>query len=395
MTSLEELASTAGLVLSTWHLGAAELTCSFEDGGDELLLVIGPAGSSARFFKCGDDLQVNYRLTHECSTRFSERAERVLQGVTEVISAPDPELRRSLEPAVDLRAIERIDLPWLLEKGLKPAAILYASNERRLENIRARLKHSVVGNVSLGEDAKGKVVSGEGRFIYAAQSLADAERLRDLDEKQNTRVLVGEELAATYREIGLTLGFPQCCVDAFCALPVRPKDMDELYAEVQLRDWSGKPGHPLTNFVLALACNMPFFNHVPCRLDCEATMRANAKALRACYDKAERHVLTRLLSTSAVLWPSGQFCLFRAGPCDSGVISAEAIGYLAYPSLLTHGRRSQHTTSICKRASDYDIDALRARSGRLQCRVGERWHKAIRPDGVARRADRPLLAVFK
>ena len=392
VASIEDLAAASELTIDRWHLGAAELSCVVAAGAAELVLVIAPAGSSERFFVQGEDLLARYSRKGPSDSGFRQRTDRFIETCRDLIDRPHPDLRRRLEPGFDPVAIERVDLPWLMNQGLKPAAIIHASDERRLEQIRERLDYSVVGTVGIAEDSTGKIVEGGSRFVYAAQSLADAARLRTIDE---TVFIPGMEATPEMlQEIGLLLGFPKCCVDVFSHSHLEPTEWDELYIDVQRLGWSGQIGHHLTNFVMARHFRLAFFNHVPCRLDCEATIEANEKLLEVCFEAGTREVLSRILKTSAVLWPSGHFKPFQCLGSSAGVVSVEAVGNVAYRSLLAPGREPYVNAPIHRRGSAGDIDALCVRRRRLRYRAQGKWTKAVRPKGC-RYFDAPVLSVFQ
>jgi hypothetical protein len=53
------------------------------------------------------------------------------------------------------------------------------------------------------------------RLVYAARSLETAERVRDIEAKTFAPRTSVEARAAEYHDLGIALGYPRCCVDAY------------------------------------------------------------------------------------------------------------------------------------------------------------------------------------
>lgn len=148
--------------------------------------------------------------------------------------------------------------------------------------------------------------------LYAARAVADAEALRDAEEPVLPGVSRSDSGAAQHREVGRRLGFPACCVDAFCAriergvdtLPDGTRGLSEDY--VALRDaWVARPDARVNN--LLMTSRWQLVSHYPCRYDC-VWSRRYADAVLVAYtqrDPRGASLLVELLARTVAVAPDG------------------------------------------------------------------------------------------
>ncbi|MEC9071077.1 MAG: hypothetical protein VX938_01805, partial [Myxococcota bacterium] len=107
----------------------------------------------------------------------------------------------------------------------------------------------------------------ERRALYVAKSLEEAERARTLDR------MAADDADHDARELGRLLGYPDCCVEAFCALERRwPNRLPILAAAERTERFEPR----LNNLALD---RFAWIAHFPCRYDCvESLALANAAA---------------------------------------------------------------------------------------------------------------------
>lgn len=218
----------------------------------------------------------------------------------------------------------RVDVEWLaLRAGLKPAIRLTAepSEVEALEARFSRLGAKV---------ARGLWRRGQGRVLavlYVARSARDAEALRDVEapvidhETPTPRQL---EVNACM-EVGRRLGYPRCCVEAFCARVERGCGVLSSGSIVASEDyvaardaWVARPCPRLNT--LLLAASIRWITFEPCRFDCSlARSLADAVAgLVASRSPESASAIDRVLAMSVVITAEdarAQVAVDRALPC--------------------------------------------------------------------------------
>ncbi|MDO8511129.1 MAG: hypothetical protein Q7S55_03100 [Nanoarchaeota archaeon] len=107
-------------------------------------------------------------------------------------------------------------------------------------------------------------------------------------EEQKVWLASYHELMQNHRDLGLVLGYPQCCVDFFCSR-FNPQDVD--------LELSSK--NPYTN-LSRRGEDLVILSHFPCDPECKESIRMGEKYLQAVYafdkDRA-RELLTQLRAT--------------------------------------------------------------------------------------------------
>lgn len=147
--------------------------------------------------------------------------------------------------------------------------------------------------------------------LYAARTEADAVALREAEAP----VLPGVAQAgggAAHLEVGRRLGFPRCCVEAFCArlsrgvdtLPDGTRHLAEDYVALRAA-WAAAPDPKLNP--LCMPIRRQLVSHYPCRYDCRPSSRyaeALATELAARAPDATAALLAEL-ARSVALAPDG------------------------------------------------------------------------------------------
>ncbi len=109
----------------------------------------------------------------------------------------------------------RMDVEWVAyTAGLKPA-IRRTVDPARAEEVAARLRAS--GAVVLRSRETAVFGSREEAVLYVAPTARDAEALRDAEASVLPGRVTAADIPGAHRAVGRALGFPACCVDAFCA----------------------------------------------------------------------------------------------------------------------------------------------------------------------------------
>lgn len=175
---------------------------------------------------------------------------------------------------------------WVaLVEGLKPALRLWRDRGLATAEVAAARKRGfAVETVTLpGEPPRA--------IVYVAGTPAAARALRALEAAilpgPGIRDLGAADLDA-HRALGVALGYPACCVDAFVArvargvqvLPDGDRAHEDFVAAELARARSARLD-PRCN-IFAAGRNSCWLSHVPCALDCAASI-AYADAVRARY----------------------------------------------------------------------------------------------------------------
>ena len=176
----------------------------------------------------------------------------------------------------------RMDVEWVAyTAGLKPA-LRRTVDPARAEEVAARMRAS--GAVVLRARETAVFGAREEVVLYVAPTERDAEALRDAEAS----VLPGRVRAAdpsgAHRAVGRALGFPACCVDAFCARVARgvdrlvargPGGLSEDYVAARAA-WVPRPDARVNPLLMRVGAQLVSF--YPCRFDCPAAV-AQASAL--------------------------------------------------------------------------------------------------------------------
>jgi hypothetical protein len=180
--------------------------------------------------------------------------------------------------------VARLDVEWLaFSAGLKPA-VRRTVAPARADEIVARFTRE--GAVVLRASRTAVLGGREQVVLYAARSHDLAAALRDAESS----VLPGHapegDALAAHRAVGALLGFPVCCVEAFCARLAR--GVDRLvdggpggYAEDYVASraaWVSAPDARVNPLLMRAGAQLVSF--YPCRFDCPRAV-ALAEALRA------------------------------------------------------------------------------------------------------------------
>lgn len=205
----------------------------------------------------------------------------------------------------------RIDVEWLaFSAGLKPA-IRRTVDPARVEEVAARFARDGAAVLRASQTA---VLGGrEQAVLYVAGSHDLAAALRDAEAPVLPGRAPSGDAAAAHRAVGLALGFPACCVDAFCARLARgvdrlveggPAGFAEDYVALRAA-WVPRPDPRVNPLLMRAGAQLVSF--YPCRFDCVAAV-AQAEALRALLarrDPAVEAGLMRTLARSVVVAGEG------------------------------------------------------------------------------------------
>ncbi|MBI5533335.1 MAG: hypothetical protein HY898_11500 [Deltaproteobacteria bacterium] len=198
-----------------------------------------------------------------------------------------------------------IDVEWLaFRAGIKPA-IRITTDVRRARRAAARFRNlgaCVVGTTGLV--GANRIPSA---ILYVARSRREAEQLRLIErdlvaeapECDPPRVL---ELNAS---LGARLGYPKCCIDAFCArIANPPAGISVLW--LSARDaWVASPSSRLNSLLLPERIRLITFE--PCRYDCAAASRIADSVFQVVRD-TDAHAaeaIDRELARPMVVAPDG------------------------------------------------------------------------------------------
>lgn len=177
----------------------------------------------------------------------------------------------------------RFDVEWLaLAAGLKPA-IRLAADALAAGAIAEHFQRLGAAVAS----ARGPASSGrhEHTLLYVARGAAEAAALRTAERPLLAAHLPARDKAYYARELGLRLGYPRCCVDAFGERVLRgpgrlrPGDRDAVHEDyVAARDaYVPRPDWRLNNLLLRQHLRLITFE--PCRYDCAAALALAAALL--------------------------------------------------------------------------------------------------------------------
>lgn len=178
----------------------------------------------------------------------------------------------------------RVDVEWLaLRAGLKPG-IRIAATALEASQIAAHFQRLGATVVT----ARGPVGAHrhELTLLYVAREAAHAASLRAAERPLLQPQVPARDKAFHCKELGLRLGYPRCCIDAFAARVLRGPgrlragDRDAHHEDyVAARDAQvARPDWRLNN--LLLRQNLRLITFEPCRYDCAAALAYAGGVLR-------------------------------------------------------------------------------------------------------------------
>lgn len=153
--------------------------------------------------------------------------------------------------------------------------------------------------------------------LYLGRTEADARALREAEAPvlQGSPAYLGgggEAVQAQHRAVGRALGFPDCCVAAFCARLSRGVDtlgphrgLAEDYVAAR-EAWVPVGDARLNTLLMRAKAHVVSF--YPCRYDCSAARAvavATLDAVRATYGAASAEALVAFLARAVVIAPEG------------------------------------------------------------------------------------------
>lgn len=225
-------------------------------------------------------------------------------------------------------SVPRIDVEWLaFTAGLKPA-IRISADESSAPSIVDRFSGAGASVITcrgfMGEAREAHVL------IYVATSVAAAERLRDIEAPllKPDKNRPGKLEVDSTRELGLGLGYPPCCVDAFTDRLARrplfrdPSDPVDDYAAARAA-WVARPDPKLNTLLLPIHARLITFE--PCSYRCshaiafadgvlELALRHDRPAGLALLGLLGRDVVIATDGTRAVVHRSGDGKIRTAQP---------------------------------------------------------------------------------
>lgn len=177
----------------------------------------------------------------------------------------------------------RMDVEWVAyAAGLKPA-IRRTVDPAQAGASEARMR--AAGAVVLRARETAVFGAREEVVLYVAPTEGAAAALRDAEATVLPGRVTAADIPAAHRAVGRALGFPACCVDAFCARVARgvdrlvaggPGGFAEDYVAARSA-WVPRPDARVNPLLMRAGAQLVSF--YPCRFDCPAAV-AQAEALR-------------------------------------------------------------------------------------------------------------------
>jgi hypothetical protein len=223
---------------------------------------------------------------------------------------------------------QRIDVEWLaLAAGLKPAIRIAAT---ALEASAIAGRFQAMGAAVVTARGPVGVHRHEHTLVYVARTAADAAAARAAERPLLATHLPPRDKAYYAGELGLRLGYPRCCVDAFTARilrgpgKLRPGDRDSVHEDyVAAHDaLVDRPDWRLNNLLLRQHLRVITFE--PCRYDCGVALAFAREVVRLieAQDPASMRVLEDRLKRPLVLTAAGARAWARRD--GARVVAAEA-----------------------------------------------------------------------
>lgn len=223
---------------------------------------------------------------------------------------------------------QRIDVEWLaLAAGLKPAIRIAAT---ALEASAIAGRFQAMGAAVVTARGPVGVHRHEHTLVYVARDPAEAAAARAAERPLLASHLPARDRAYYAGELGLRLGYPRCCVEAFTARvlrgpgKLRAGDRDSHHEDyVAARDAAvPRPDWRLNNLLLRQQLRLVTFE--PCRYDCGVALALAAEVYRlaAASDAASAHVLADRLQRPLVIAAAGARAWVRLD--GARIVAAEA-----------------------------------------------------------------------
>ncbi len=221
--------------------------------------------------------------------------------------------------------MQRVDTEWLaLRAGLKPGLRLAADAASAPEIAERYQRHGcsvALAHARIGLERRARVL------VYVGATAQVAAGLRATERHLLEPHISPRDRAFFTRELGMRLGYPTCCVDAFAERTRRgggllrdgdPQRHDPDYVHVH-EAWVARPDWRLNN--LLMAHHIRLISFAPCRFDCASAL-AQAVAIHrlvALEAAASLPVLEDMLRRPLLIAPDGARAWVRL---DRGKISA-------------------------------------------------------------------------
>ncbi|HWA72748.1 MAG TPA: hypothetical protein VG937_10450 [Polyangiaceae bacterium] len=206
--------------------------------------------------------------------------------------------------------IPRIDVEWLAFKaGVKPAIRISAEPGSSLDIV-ARFSDAGASVVTrsgfMGEAREQRVL------IYVARTIAEAEELRDIEAPlvRLGKHSPGKLEVENTSKLGIRLGYPACCVDAFSGRLAKraafrdPFDPVDDFVAARAA-WVSRPDPRLNNLLLPVNARIITFE--PCSYQCARALAFadSVLELALAHDPPSGRALLNLLSRDVVIAPDG------------------------------------------------------------------------------------------
>lgn len=226
---------------------------------------------------------------------------------------------------------QRIDVEWLaLAAGLKPAIRITAT---ALEASAIAGRFQAMGAAVVTARGPVGVHRHAHTLVYVARTAADAAAARAAERPLLATHLPARDKAYYAGELGLRLGYPRCCIDAFTARvlrgpgKLRPGDRDSVHEDyVAAHDaLVARPDWRLNNLLLRQHLRVITFE--PCRYDCGVALDFAREIVRLieAQDAASARVLEDRLKRPLVLTAAGARAWARLeGAEPAKIVAAEA-----------------------------------------------------------------------
>ena len=182
-----------------------------------------------------------------------------------------------------------------------------------------------LAHARVGRDRRPRVL------IYVAPTAQAAIGLRAAEHHLLEPHISDRDRAFFTRELGLRLGFPTCCVDAFADRILRgsghlhagDRDRHDDDFVAASDGWVARPDWRLNSLLMRHRARLISFT--PCRLDCPAALAQAAIILRLVHEHAgaTAHVLEDMLKRPLAIGPTGARAWLRRG-ADGTIAGAEA-----------------------------------------------------------------------
>jgi hypothetical protein len=329
-------------------------------------------------------------------------------ALADELAAPRDGGRESSQPEQALAGFRQYSVFDLVRLGLKPAASLVAGSEAEAERLAAGLPAMALSRFGFVRDALDNLVyvaagrtppAGSAgslqRVVYVAPSQAEADRVRDLEERLYAQHRSLFELTRAQEDLGVALGFPVCCVRAFARARHEGRRVADFHRSLTRLGWHLRPIDWRLNHVVARRYALPILVHVPCGAACKATVAQIDLLMARLYDDHEREAVEDVLSQGAVVYLDDRIALFRplAVASDTGEVRISDFNVEARPEVV--GQPPDHARSLRRDQlaplCDAEVSGLRVRDRQLEVLAHRSW-QPYAPAETSRTAA-PILLV--